>query len=83
MKKLNEIMVTDLLLSMDIHDDTDLFEIYFYSKHKYANCDRNITIGSFISLERIGSFLLTQKLNAYKVKDYGKIQVIEIYCSEI
>ena len=83
MKRLNETMIFELFNELGITVESDYIEVEIYSKDKYGNCDDNIMIASFISLERIGSWLLTQKITAYKVIQVGKINRIEIYCKDI
>ena len=84
MKRLDQTNISELIQSFDIKDE-DLVEIIIYSTCKYANCNDNIMIASFInsSLDRIGSWLLSQKINAYKIRSYGKLQEISIYCEDI
>ncbi|MBP3887737.1 MAG: hypothetical protein J6F30_08835 [Cellulosilyticum sp.] len=83
MKKLNETMITEVLQILDVNDD-DRIEINVYSCKEYANCQEKLLIASFISLNRIGAWLLTQKIKGYEVKRLtDNITSINFYCKDI
>lgn len=83
MKKLNETMITEVLNNLNVTDD-DNVEINVYSCKEYANCHNKLLIGSFISLNRIGAWLLTQKIKGYEVKRLtDNITSINFYCKDI
>ena len=83
MKKLNETIISELLNSFDLSDE-DNFEINIYSRECYANSNDRLLIGSFILLNRIGAWLLIQKIEGYEVKRLTyNITQINIFCKDI
>ena len=83
MKKLNETIISELLTSFELSDE-DNFEINIYSHGCYANCKDRVLIGSFIILDRIGAWLLIQKIEGYEVKRLtDNITQINIFCKDI
>ena len=82
MKRLDETIISELIQSLDIKDE-DVVEIIIYSKCTYANCNDNLMIASFVNIALIGTWLLTQKISEYKIRSFGKLQEISIYCKDI
>ena len=82
MKKLNETIVSELLQFFELTDEGQ-WRVHIYSKEHYANNNENIRIGSFIMLDRIGAFLLCQKIQSYSVKMECDTQVISIVLKDL
>ena len=79
-------IVRDILEKLELNDDS-YCEVNIYSSHTYANCDDNLLIGKFYIISNIGTLLLVQTFNSYKVTYHGKGELrhctLDIYLKDM